>query len=248
MLRRAFLALVPGGLVAASLRDAAGQSRLDREHRIDLDVPILSEEPTAVPIRVGLDHPMEPDHHIQSIEVSIDRDPVPAKGRFLFSPANGRAWVAYQMRSGTGGLVKAVAVCNRHGEFLASREVRVVDGGCSTPPERGARDRAGSPELRLPRTVRVGEPFEVRARVIHGSYTGLVLKQGKFVRELPEYYVKRMTAWLDDERVSEFQMTSAVSPNPLIRFPLRVARAATLRVQFVNSEEQRWEVSQAIRV
>jgi hypothetical protein len=84
--------------------------------------------------------------------------------------------------------------------------------------------------------------------VIHGSYTGLVLKQGKFVRELPEYYVKRMTAWLDDERVSEFQMTSAVSPNPLIRFPLRVARPATLRVQFVNSEEQRWEVSQAIRV
>jgi hypothetical protein len=201
-----------------------------------------------VPIRVSVDHPMEPDHYIQSIEVTIDRDPVPAKGKFLFSAQNGRAWAAYQMRSGTGGVVKAVAVCSRHGEFLASREVRVVDGGCSTPPERGARDRAGSPELRLPRTVRVGEPFEVRARVIHGSYTGLVLKQGKFVRELPEYYVKRMTAWLDDERVSEFQMTSAVSPNPLIRFPLRVARPATLRVQFVNSEEQRWEVSQAIRV
>jgi hypothetical protein len=42
-------------------------------------------------------------------------------------------------------------------------------------------------------------------------------------------------------------MTSAVSPNPLIRFPLKVARPAMLRVQFVNSEEQRWEVSQAIR-
>jgi sulfur-oxidizing protein SoxY len=250
MNRRAFLTLgTVAGLAGPGLaRLASAQSHSDREHRVDLDVPILSEEPAAVPIRVAVEHPMEPDHYIQSIEISIDRDPVPAKGKFLFSPANGRPWAAYQMRSGTGGLVKAVAVCTRHGEFLASHEVRVVDGGCSTPPDRSARDRAGNPELRLPRVIKAGEPFEVRARVSHGSYTGLVLKQGKFVRELPEYYVKQMTVWLDDQRVSEFQMTSAVSPNPLIRFPLRVIRPATLRVQFVNSEEQRWEASQAIRV
>jgi sulfur-oxidizing protein SoxY len=250
MNRRAFLTLgAVAGLAGPGLtRLASAQSRSDREHRIDLDVPILSEEPAAVPIRVAVEHPMEPDHYIQSIEISIDRDPVPAKGKFLFSPANGRPWAAYQMRSGTGGLVRAVAVCSRHGEFLASREARVVEGGCSTPPERGARDRAGNPELRLPRAVKPGEPFEVRARVSHGSHTGLVLKHGKFVRELPEYYVKQMTVWLDDQRVSEFQMTSAVSPNPLIRFSLRVNGPVTLRVQFVNSEEQRWEVSQAIRV
>jgi sulfur-oxidizing protein SoxY len=251
MRRRVFLRLASAGLVeaAGASRLAMGGSQADREHRIELDVPILSEEPAAVPIRVGVvEHPMDPDHYIRSVEVTLDRDPVPAKGKFLFSPGNGRAWVGYQMRSGTGGLVKAVATCTRHGEFQATREVRVVDGGCSTPPERGARERAGSPELRLPRSVKAGEPFEVRARVIHGSYTGLAVKQGRFVRELPEYYVKQMTVWLDDQRVSEFQMTSAVSPNPLIRFPLRVTRSATLRVEFVNSEGQRWDVSQPIRV
>jgi sulfur-oxidizing protein SoxY len=250
MKRRDFLGMVSAGLAGGlgSGRLAAGQGRADREHQIDLDVPILSEEPAAVPIRVSLEHPMEPDHYIRSIEVVVDRDPVPAKGKFILSPGNGRPWVAYQIRSGTGGLVKAVAVCSRHGEFQATREARVVEGGCSTPPERGARERAGSPELRLPRTVKAGEPFEVRTRVIHGSYTGLAVKQGRFVRELPEYYVKQMTVWLDDQRVSEFQMTSAVSPNPLIRFPLRVTRSATLRVEFVNSEGQRWDVSQPIRV
>ena len=250
MRRRSFLGVVSGGLVAVlgAPGSAGAQAGTEREHRIDLEVPILSEEPAAVPVRVGVDHPMEADHYIQSIEVSIERDPVPAKGKFLFTPANGRPWVSYQMRSGTGGLVRAVVVCSRHGEFRASQEVRVVEGGCSTPPERGARDRVGNPELRLPRAVKAGEPFEVRARVSHGSYTGLALKQGKYVRDLPEYYVKGMTVWLDDQRVSEFQMTSAVSPNPLIRFPLKVIRPATLRVQFANSEGQRWEVSQAIRV
>ena len=248
--RRSFLRGVSGSLVAvfAAPGLAGAQSGTDREHRIDLEVPILSEEPAAVPIRVGVDHPMEPDHHIQSVEVSIDHDPVPAKGKFLFTPTNGRPWVAYQMRSGTGGVVRVVAVCNRHGEFRASHEVRVIEGGCSTPPERVPQDRIGSPEIRLPRAVKAGEPFEVRARVSHGSHTGLLLRQGKFVRVLPEYYVKTMTAWLDDQRVSEFQMTSAVSPNPLIRFPLKVTRPATLRVQFTNSEGQRWDVSQAIRV
>jgi predicted secreted protein len=246
MRRRAFLG---GVLVGAAFPPiASAQSRNEREHRIDLDVPILSEEPAAVPIRVSLDHPMEPDHHIRSIEVTVDGDPVPAKGKFVFSPQNGRPWAAYQVRSGTGGTVKAVALCNRHGELTASRSIRVVEGGCSTPPERSNRDRAGSPELRLPRSIRAGEPFEVRARLLHGSYTGLVLKQGRFVRELPEYFVKLMTVWLDDQRVSEFQMTAAVSPNPLVRFPLRVSQSATLRVQFVNSEGQRWDVSEPLRV
>jgi Sulphur oxidation protein SoxZ len=180
--------------------------------------------------------------------VTVDGDPVPAKGKFVFSTQNGRPWAAYQVRSGTGGTVKAVAVCNRHGELTASRGIRVVEGGCSTPPDRSNRDRAGSPELRLPRSIRAGEPFEVRVRLLHGSYTGLALKQGRFVRELPEYFVKQMTVWLDDQRVSEFQMTSAVSPNPLVRFPLRVSQPATLRVQFVNSEGQRWDVSEPIRV
>jgi len=247
--RRSALHLAGGALLAGLALPGASsaQSRSDREHRIDLDMPILSEEPAAVPIRVGLDHPMEPDHYIQSIEISIDRDPVPAKGKFLFTPANGRPWVSYQMRSGTGGVVKAVAVCSRHGEVSASHEVRVIEGGCSTPPERSARDRIGHPELRLPAAIKLGEPFEVRARVSHGSHTGLVLKQGKFVRVLPEYYLRSMTVWLDDQQVSQFQMTSAVSPNPLIRFPLRIARPARLRVEFTNSEEQRWEVSQGIR-
>ena len=36
-------------------------------------------------------------------------------------------------------------------------------------------------------------------------------------------------------------MTSAVSPNPLIRFPRGSPRPARLRVEFTNSEEQRWK-------
>jgi hypothetical protein len=44
--------------------------------------------------------------------VTLDKDPVPWKGKFDFTPGNGRAWVAFTMRSDTGGLVRAVAECS----------------------------------------------------------------------------------------------------------------------------------------
>jgi sulfur-oxidizing protein SoxY len=226
---------------------ARGQTTLEREHRIRLDVPLLAEESTAVPLSVSVDHPMERDHFIRRMEVTVDEDPVPDKGHIVLTPSSGRAWVAYQMRSGSGGVLQATVECTRHGRFTARQEFRVAEGGCTTPPTRGAKDPIGNPVLRLPATIRAGDTVEVRAKLDHDSYTGLVLRGGKFVRELPEHYVKQMVVYLDDQLVCDFRMTSAVSPNPLIRFALR-ARGGTLRVVFVNSEGLRWEASQPLRL
>jgi len=105
---------------------------------------------------------MEPDHHIKSIEIALDTDPVPSKGKFLFTPANGRAWVAFPMRSGAGGLLRAGAECMRHGRFTVTRELRVADGGCTTGPDQVPRERLGRSQLRAPATIWAGETVEVR--------------------------------------------------------------------------------------
>ena len=242
--RRSLLAGAGLGLLLP--RSVWGETALEREHQPKLELPILAEDATAVPVQVSVDHPMEPEHFIKSIEITVERDPVPYKGTFRFTPANGRAWVAFPMRSGSGGLVTAVAQCSRHGRFVGTRELRVADGGCTTGPELIQRERLGNPQLRLPRSVRAGEVVEVKTKVDHNSYTGLALKNGKFFREAPEFYVKQMLVYFDDQQISEFQMTSAVSANPLIRFPLLTTRSGTLRVIFVNSEGRRWDVSQRV--
>lgn len=247
--RRRFLT----GSLAAGLGPLAwprwswGQGKPDASHAVTIDLPVLADDPAAVPLQVSMDHPMDPDHFIRWLEVTLGTDPVPYKGKFHFTPANGRAWVAFQFRSGIGGVVKVVGECTRHGRFAGTREVRVSEGGCATTPDRTARERIGNPQIRLPRSVRPGEVVEVRTRLDHASYTGLALKGGKFIRELPEFYVKQMLVLLDNQKVSEFEMTSAVSPNPLIRFPLKVGAGGTLRVVFVNSEGQRWEAAQPLR-
>ena len=243
--RRALL--LSGTLTLVAPRRLHAQSALERDHRPVIDAPALAEDPSAVPLQVSLRHPMETDHFIRSIEIWLDNDPVPNKGTFVFTPANGQAAVAFSMRSGTGGLLKVTAECSRHGRFVATKEIRVTEGGCAGPPDM-TRARLGNPRLRLPESARAGDIIQVRAKVDHNSFTGLVLKSGKYVREAPEFYVKQLLVFLDDQRVSEFQMTSAVSANPLIRFPLRVARSGTLRVVFTNNEGERWEAAQRIQM
>jgi sulfur-oxidizing protein SoxY len=242
------LLLGAGAAVLLGRTRLEAQSAPGREHRLRLEVPILAEEPTAVPVTVGVDHPMEADHFIRWIEVTAEQDPVPDKGRFSFTPGSGRAWAAFTMRSGAGGTIRATAECSRHGRFTVAQEFRVADGGCTTPPVRTAGERTGHPVIQLPQTVKAGEIIEVRARVDHGSYTGLALRGGKVVREAPEYYVRQMLAYWNEDQVAEFRMTSAISPNPLVRFTVRVPRGGTLRVAFVNSEGQRWETSRSVQV
>jgi sulfur-oxidizing protein SoxY len=220
------------------------QSR-EGEHLPKLELPFLAENPAAVPVRVSVDHPMEPGHFIKSIEIVLDKDPVPHKGTYRFTPANGQAWVAFAMRSGTGGIVKATAECSRHGRFVATREIRVTSDGCAT--DTLDKDRLGNPRLRLVRPPKPGEVVEVRTKIDHGSDTGLTLKGATYVRERPEFFISRMRVSFERELVSEFQLTSAVSSNPLIKFPFKVTRAGTLRVLFVNNEGRRWEIAEPIR-
>lgn len=243
--RRALL--LGGALTLLTPHRLRAEPALEREHRLRIEAPILAEDPGAVPLSVSANHPMEPAHFIRAIEIRLDNDPVSYKGTFLFTPANGQAAVAFHMRSGVGGLLTVTAECSRHGRFVTTREIRVTDGGCAGPPDM-SRDRLGNPRIRLPESIRPGEVVQVRAKVDHNSYTGLVLKNGKYVREAPEFFVKQMLVFLDDQNVAEFQMTSAVSANPLIRFPLKVTRGGMLRVVFINNEGQRWEASHPIRL
>jgi hypothetical protein len=130
---------------------------------------------------------------------------------------------------------------------VASRDLRVTSDGCATLSDTSARDQIGNPRLRLARSPRPGEVIEVKTKIDHDSDTGLSLRGASYVRERPEFFLKHMRVYLERELISEFRLTPAISPNPLIRFPLKVTRAGTLRVLFLNNEGRRWETAEAIQ-
>jgi sulfur-oxidizing protein SoxY len=102
----------------------------EREHLPQLRLPAVTTNGAKLPIVVELDHPMAPDHYITKLHVVNLQDPVPLKGTFHLTPANGRAYVSFQARVHHGASrLTVTAECNRHGSFTATRTVVVPDDG-----------------------------------------------------------------------------------------------------------------------
>jgi desulfoferrodoxin (superoxide reductase-like protein) len=216
------------------------------DHRLTLKVPILAEDPTAVPVEIVVDHPMERDHFIRSIELTLPTDPIPAKGTYRFTAGSGQARVAFPMRSGTGGMLRAAAECSRHGRFEVTQALRVAGDGCAAAPGPPDRSLAGRPRLRVVRPVRVGETIEVWARVAHDSDTGLVLRGGRYVQERPPFHLRQLQVFLDRRLVNDFRLTAALSASPVLRFPVKVTGPALLRAVFTDSDGRRWEATEPL--
>ncbi len=104
---------------------------LEKMHVPKVTLPPVVEDGAQAPIVVELDHPMEPDHYIKSIQIMNFTDPVVIKGKFYFTPVNGEVYLGTQIRlAGGEAKVWVVAECNQHGKWAASRETKVAAGGC----------------------------------------------------------------------------------------------------------------------
>jgi sulfur-oxidizing protein SoxY len=110
--------------------DPAALSPLEREHLPLVRLPALTNNGAKVPIVVELDHPMTPEHYITTLQVTNRHDPVPSKGTFHLTPANGRAYLSFQARiSGGVSEVVVTAECNRHGRWATRRAIEIPDHG-----------------------------------------------------------------------------------------------------------------------
>jgi desulfoferrodoxin (superoxide reductase-like protein) len=259
--RRGFIGLAAAaaaGLMAEpSTRIAQAQEAPpDATHRPVLRLPTGTSNGARVPITVDVPHAMEPGHRITALQVMNPRDPLPLKGTFHFSAANGRAWVAFQARFDDGpAAVVATAECRRHGRFSATAAVAVAPGagGCAGgPPAVVAPDEIRPPVIRIPQLVAdgwivAGAIIDVQVKTKHPSRTGLALEEGRWVQASTPFHLTEMVVVYGDEVVSRFLLTAALSDNPMITFKLRAVRQAPVRVTLVNTHGERFEAMHAIR-
>lgn len=269
--RRGFLGLAPAAVgvwVHRSWAEPPGRrlvaddplklSPFEREHLPLLRVPAATVNGSKVPIVVDMTHPMTPEHHITRVEVMDETDPVPSKGVFSFTPANGRAYIAFQARVDEGASqVTVTAECNRHGIWSTSRPIEIPEGkgGCAataTSIGRTPGDDIHPPEIRIPELVEHGrirqdELIHPQVKMRHPNRTGLAVHDGRLVRESDPFHIEEIAVEYCGERVSRFAMTPALSDDPFITFALVARREGSLRVLLVNSRGQRFEATQEIR-
>lgn len=126
--------LMPKRLSAAeSGKKAVDPKNLTPEeamHIPKVDIPIIAEDGSLVPIIVSVNHPMEPDHYIKSIYIIDDLSAIPSKGLYRFTPANGEAYISTRIKLPESTTVRAIVECNKHGKWENSADIKVTVGGC----------------------------------------------------------------------------------------------------------------------
>lgn len=264
--RRSFLALASAAVWLGVRPARAGPggggappSALAPEHALRIGVPGRTANGAKVPIVVEVDGPMTAGHHVETVRVTNDGDPIASKGTFHFTPANGRVYIAFQARMHEGSSrVTATAECNLHGAFAASSPIEIPPGagGCvggGAALGRTAGEDIRPPVIRIPELVergaiRRGEIVHVQVKMRHPNRTGLSFRDGRFVAEGDPIHIEAIEVSLDAEPVSRFEMTAALSDDPLVTFGLLARRDGTLRVVVTNNRRQRLEATHELRV
>ena len=111
--------------------DIDNLTEIEKIHVPKVTIPPVVEDGNQAPIVVEVDHPMEENHYIKSIQILNFKDPVVIKGQCFFTPMSGEAYFGTQIRlAGGESRVWVVSECNRHGKYATYKDVKVAAGGC----------------------------------------------------------------------------------------------------------------------
>lgn len=236
--------LAPGICDAASAQDPDAFKEL---HTPKLIVPSMTRNGTHVPIVVKMSHPLKHDHFIRQIQVLNESDPIPSKGIFYPTPANGEVYFSFQARMDSGAsTVLSIAECNSHGQWTGRHRITIPagQGGCATAgPEKEAlpkKEEILPPVIRIPELVRRGRlakgtTTEVQVKFKHPSKTGLAYENKKFIQVEEPLYISTMQVFYGDRLVTRSEMTPALSDNPFLGFKLKLTEERPIQVVFTNS-------------
>ncbi|MDO4682381.1 MAG: thiosulfate oxidation carrier protein SoxY [Lautropia sp.] len=110
--------------------DAFVDGKPTRIDGLKLDVPVLADNPSAVPVRVVVTLPVTDRDWCEELILLAERNPVPLACRIFFTPLAGVAEAAVRVRLSQSQTIHALARM-KNGQILAARqEVTVAASGC----------------------------------------------------------------------------------------------------------------------
>ncbi len=108
----------------------------------------------------------------------------------------------------------------------------------------------GPARIRLPRRIMKREIIRVQAKVRHPSRTGLrMIDEHRFAPDPdhPAVYIRLLEIFYGGDKVAWYEMSSAISDDPIITFSLKAVREAPVRVVFTSSEGKTYEAVAMLR-
>jgi sulfur-oxidizing protein SoxY len=227
------VALLPAAARARGLAERFEPARrlldgaVPRETGLTLDLPLLSEDGTSVPLTVAVDSPMSEADHVREIHLLATRNPSPEIASFTLTPTAGRAEIGTRVRLDGTQSVIAIARTSTGAVLATSREVKVTTSGCLVATgERGGEELAT--RIRVPPKASRQRPGEVLTIVTHPMETGLRPDASGTIP--PQRIVARFEAALAGRPVLVAELHRAIAANPYLRFFLAPEAPGELRL------------------
>lgn len=97
---------------------------------VKLDVPLIAENGSVVPVAVDVASPMTPANYVKHIYIVADKNRIPIVTRIALAPEAGQASISANIRLGETGDVRAIVEQSDGTLLQIKREVKVTVGGC----------------------------------------------------------------------------------------------------------------------
>jgi sulfur-oxidizing protein SoxY len=97
---------------------------------VKLDVPLIAENGSVVPVSVEVTSPMTAQNYVKHIYIVADRNRIPVILRAALVPESGQAVAGATVRLGETGDVRAIVEQSDGTLLQVAREVKVTVGGC----------------------------------------------------------------------------------------------------------------------
>lgn len=100
------------------------------EEGLELDMPVLGDNPASVPVKVKVLQPITPESWCEELIILAEGNPRPLACRFSFMPLAGSAEVAVRLRLIESQNIRTLARMNDGRVLMAQRHITVTAGGC----------------------------------------------------------------------------------------------------------------------
>jgi sulfur-oxidizing protein SoxY len=108
----------------------SGRTIASGDGKLKVEMPLIAEDGSNVPITVQAELPMTASQYVKSIYIISDNNRRPLNARFSFTPEAGKAFIATSLRLGMTTDVRAVAEMNDGALYMVKKEITVTVSGC----------------------------------------------------------------------------------------------------------------------
>ncbi len=214
--------------------------RTPKTEGLNLDLPLVSEDGSAVPLAISFSGQLQAGDRLQSLRVFATANPNPEVIDFRFADERLLPDLATRIRLNETQTVIAVAETSQGQVWVAAKEVRVTVSGCLMASEQQGEPAMQTPRVALPRRMSAGRPLEVRTLVNHPMETGL--RETGDGERAPQALVESLSLYLDGEQAWQARFYTGTAANPYVRLKLQLPKPAA--AAWVWRDQQGQEVSQ----